>query len=170
MDPKPFVGISSCLLGENVRYDGRVKLDCFLKNEMSKTVAFLPVCPETESGMSVPREPMDLFEVNGCIRLLRLESYQDMTSQVAEWIEEKLLELSKLNLSGFVFKARSPSCAVCSAVIHRETGVDNDGQGLFSKAFIERYPLLPVEEEEHLQDPVQRSRFLEKIFKIHNGS
>lgn len=164
MRKKPLVGVSSCLLGEHVRYDGEIKLDPRVKYEIGREVTFLPVCPENESGMPVPREPMDLFEVDGCIRMITLESKSDKTEIITEWIEKKLDELSEAKLCGFVFKTGSPSCAVCSAEIHREFGMDTDGTGLFAKAFIERFPLLPVEEEGRLQDEVQRAGFLRKVF------
>ena len=167
MSSKPLVGISSCLLGENVRFDGELKLDTYLKNEMSRAVSFLGICPETGSGMTVPREPMDLFEIDGSIRMITLGSHKDMTGIVSRWIEEKLIELSELKLCGFVFKARSPSCAVDSAVIRRGSGLDENGQGLFAKAFIDRFPMLPVEEEGRLQNTDQRNDFLEKVLLIH---
>ncbi|MCK5131208.1 MAG: DUF523 domain-containing protein, partial [Candidatus Sabulitectum sp.] len=163
MRKKPLVGVCSCLLGEHVRYDGEIKLDPRVKYEIGREVTFLPVCPENESGMPVPREPMDLFEVDGCIRMITLESKSDKTDIITEWMEKKLDTLSLLNLCGFVFKARSPSCALCSANVHRESGTIMDGTGLFAEALMKRFPSLPVEEEGSLQDEVQRTRFLEKV-------
>lgn len=172
MKKKPLVGVSSCLLGEHVRYNGEIKLNPAVKYEMGKMVTFLPVCPETESGMSVPREPMDLFIVNGIIRMIALDSKTDKTEMVTKWIERKLEELSELKLCGFVFKARSPSCAICSAKVHRESEVTKDGTGLFTQAFKKRFPLLPVEEEENLQYEPQRNGFFEKVlfaYRFHSG-
>ncbi len=169
MQVKPLVGISSCLLGENVRYNGEVKLNPAVKYELGERVSFFPVCPETESGMPVPREPMDLFEVNGVVRMITLESQKDKTEVVSDWIESKLKELSVLKLCGFVFKARSPSCAINSAKIHIDSRIDPNGEGLFAKAFMERFPLLPVEEEGRLQNAVERDRFLKKVFLIHQS-
>lgn len=169
MQSKPLVGISSCLLGENVRYNGEIKLDSIVKIELGKTVSFLPVCPETESGMPVPREPMDLFQTEGGIRMITLESRIDMTGVMEEWIDRKLSELSELKICGFVFKARSPSCAMSSALLHVESGLERRGEGLFAKAFTKRFSFLPVEEGEKLHDPVQRARFLEKVFNIYNA-
>lgn len=169
MQGKPLVGISSCLLGENVRYNGEVKLNPAVKYELGERVSFFPVCPEAESGMQVPREPMDLFEVNSVVRIIALESQKDKTEIVSEWIESKLKELSVLNLCGFVFKARSPSCAINSAKIHIDSRIDPNGEGLFAKAFMEIFPLLPVAEEGRLQSEAERDRFLEKVFLIHQS-
>ncbi len=169
MQSKPLVGISSCLLGENVRYNGKIKLDPTVKFELGKTVSFIPVCPETESGMPVPREPMDLFQTGGSIRMITLESRIDMTGVMEEWIKKKLDELSEIKICGFVFKARSPSCAMNSALLHAEFSLERNGEGLFAKAFIERFPSLPVEEGEKLHDPVRRDSFLKKVFSIHKA-
>jgi len=169
MQSKPLVGISSCLLGENVRYNGEIKLNSTVKFELGKAVSFILVCPETESGMPVPREPMDLFQTDGSIRMITLESRRDMTGVMEEWIKKKLSELSELKMCGFVFKARSPSCAMNSALLHIESSLERNGEGLFAKAFIERFPYLPVDEGEKLHDPVRRASFLEKVYSIHKA-
>lgn len=166
MDTKPLVGISSCLLGENVRYDGGNKLDIRLRNEMVKTVDFLPLCAEAESGMTIPREPMDLFDESGTVRLITLETGLDMTGLITVWIESKLIELAGLNLCGFIFKARSPSCALFSARVYRKTGMHPHGRGLFAGAFTERFPLIPAVEDVELLDGTQRSDFIEKVFAM----
>lgn len=169
MQSKPLVGVSSCLLGENVRYNSKIKLNSIVKFELGKAVSFIPVCPETESGMPVPREPMDLFQTDCSIRMIALESRRDMTGIMEEWIEKKLCELSELEMCGFVFKARSPSCAMNSALLHVESRLERNGEGLFAKAFIERFPSLPVEEGEKLHDPARRASFLEKVYNIHRA-
>ncbi|MCK5842295.1 MAG: DUF523 domain-containing protein [Candidatus Sabulitectum sp.] len=156
-------------MGENVRYNGEIKLNSIVKFELGKAVSFILVCPETESGMPVPREPMDLFQTDGSIRMITLESRRDMTGAMEEWIEKKLSELSELEMCGFVFKARSPSCAMNSALLHVESRLERNGEGLFAKAFIQRFPSLPVEEGEKLLDPVRRASFLEKVYNIHKA-
>ena len=163
---KPIVGISSCLLGENVRYDAGNKLDKSLVKEMRRYFTLLSICPEKESGMTVPREPMDLFSVNGVNRMITLKSHRDVTSSVTEWIEGRLQELSKVNLCGFIFKSKSPSCALYSTRVHLGSELHTNGRGLFARAFVERFPHLPVEEERFLQSDLQRKDFLEKIFSI----
>ncbi len=166
---KPLVGISSCLLGENVRYNGEIKLNSVLKDELGEIVSFVSVCPEVESGMSVPREPMDLFVVNGNTRMVTLESGKDMTQLVATWAVEKLNRLSELNLCGFILKARSPSCAVNSAKVHSELQLRTDGAGLFASALREKFPNLPVVEEEGLKTAAQRERFIQRVFNLYNS-
>jgi uncharacterized protein YbbK (DUF523 family) len=166
---KPLVGVSSCLLGENVRYNGETKLNRTVRDELGKSVKFVCVCPEVESGMSVPREPMDLFVVNGVDRMITLESRTDVTELAANWASEKLNRLAELNLCGFILKSRSPSCAVNSAKVHNGKQLKSNGAGLFASALTERFPLLPVEEEEGLKTAVQRERFLQRVFRLHSS-
>ncbi|MCD4708280.1 MAG: DUF523 domain-containing protein [Candidatus Sabulitectum sp.] len=166
MDTKPLVGISSCLLGENVRYDGGNKLNTRLRDEMGRTVDFLPLCAEAESGMTIPREPMDLFYESGAVCLITLETGLDMTGSITGWIESKLIDLAVLSICGFIFKAKSPSCALFSARVYRKSGMYPHGRGLFAGAFTERFPLIPVVEDVELLDGTQRSDFLEKVFAM----
>jgi len=166
-EAKPVVGISSCLLGENVRYNGEINLNKTLRNELGKAVTFVSVCPEVESGMPVPREPMDLFVVNEDIRIVTLESHRDMTDLIVKWAAEKLNRLAEQNLCGFILKARSPSCAISSAKVHSEQQLKSNGAGLFASALKQRFPELPVEEEEGLNTAAQRERFLQRVFRLH---
>ena len=106
---KPLVGISTCLLGENVRYDGGHRLDRYLRDVLGRFVEYVPVCPEVESGMGVPREAVHLAESGGKIRLVTRKSGQDRTPQMMKWIRKRLKELAALPLCGFVFRAKSPS-------------------------------------------------------------
>ncbi len=167
MKSKPIIGISSCLLGENVRYDGESKLDKSLVEEMGSHFHLLSICPEKESGMAVPREPMDLFCVNGVSRMITLKSHTDVTSVVTRWIEDRLMKLSRVPICGFIFKAKSPSCALYSAKVHSGSELRTNGRGLFAQAFVERFPLLPVEEEGLLQSASPRKDFLDRVFKIY---
>lgn len=160
---KPLVGISSCLLGERVRYDGRSKLNISLIRKISQQVNLFPVCAEAESGMGVPREPMDLFIVNTDVRMITLETRTDVTLIVEKWMENRLNELAKLNLCGFIFKAKSPSCALGSAKIYRENILYRDGTGVFAAAFMERFPHIPVEEETFLKNTQQRLQFFQRV-------
>ncbi len=169
MKSKPIIGISSCLLGENVRYDGESKLDKCLVEEMGSHFKLLSICPEMESGMAVPREPMDLFCVNGVNRMITLESHTDVTVFVTRWIEDRLVELSRVPLCGFVFKAKSPSCALYSTKVHSGSEFRTDGRGLFAQAFVEKFPLLPVEEDGRLQNAYLKKDFLDRVFKVYRG-
>ena len=124
---KPLVGISSCLLGENVRYDGGHKLDHYLHDILGRYVEFVPVCPEVESGMGIPREAMRLVSVGGKIRLMTRKTQIDMTDTMKSWIDNRLKVLTGLPLSGFIFKARSPSSGLRNIKVYTEKGVRNDG-------------------------------------------
>jgi uncharacterized protein YbgA (DUF1722 family)/uncharacterized protein YbbK (DUF523 family) len=154
---------SACLLGEEVRYDGRHKLERFLAEELGPHVAWLRVCPESDSGMPVPRPPMRL---EGDPRAPRLvgQAGVDLTRGMRRFIRAKLEELSGAALCGFVCKQGSPSCGLVGVPIHRERGAPRSGAGLFTRAFTARFPLVPVEDEDRLRDPRVRASFLERVF------
>jgi uncharacterized protein YbgA (DUF1722 family)/uncharacterized protein YbbK (DUF523 family) len=164
---KPLVGISTCLLGENVRYDGGHKLDRYLRDVLGRFVDYVPVCPEVECGLGVPREAIHLEEAGGSIRLVGRKSGTDRTPQMNRWIRKRLGELAGLPLCGFVFRAKSPSSGLYRIAVHRETGVTRDGTGLFAGAFTKAFPLLPVEEDGRLNDAGIRENFVERIFVMH---
>ncbi len=163
MREKIKLGISSCLLGNNVRYDGGNRLDLCLKDALGPLVEWLPVCPETESGLPVPREAMQLVGSRESPRLVTIESGVDHTQQLTRWLVEKLAGPAMRDLSGFVFKARSPSCGVRDAVVTFPAGITARGAGLFAGAVLRRFPDLPVEDEERLHDSAVREAFIRKI-------
>lgn len=159
------IGISSCLLGEPVRYDGGHKLDHYLKNTLGQFVEWISVCPEVESGLSVPREAMRLIKFGNEVRIVTINTKKDYTEQILKWSEEKLKSLEKLNISGFIFKSRSPSSGLMSAKIYSENGkLLGKGQGIFAKAFVNYFPEIPVEEDGRLQNPLLRENFIERVF------
>ncbi|HBM17234.1 MAG TPA: hypothetical protein DD381_12970 [Lentisphaeria bacterium] len=165
MKTKPLIGISSCLLGENVRYDGGHKLDHHLKNILGEYVVFLGICPELECGMSIPREPMRLEFSNNKVRLITLSTRRDLTHQINSWIEEKLKELYSKHFCGFIFKSKSPSCALRKFPVFGADGsVEKTSSGLFAKALMKKYPSLPVEDESKLLEDSAKERFLKKVF------
>lgn len=165
MFEKPVLGISKCLLGESVRYDGGHKLDKYLRDQLGAYVTYVPVCPEADCGMGVPREALRLVMVDEKIRLLTRDSAQDKTEQMQKWIEGALGNLAGKNLCGFIFKARSPSSGLFGVKIYKHDGNQaGKGSGMFAKAFTERFPLLPVEEEGRLNDARLRENFIERIF------
>jgi len=164
MNKKPIVGISTCLLGENVRYDGGNKLNLYLRDTLGKYVDYVPVCPEVECGMTVPREAVHLVEINGNIRLMTVKTNIDMTGKMNSWIKKRLKDLSKKQLCGFIFKSKSPSCGLSHVEVYRKSGVAKNSVGLFAKCFIERFPLLPVEKAESLNNDKRRENFIERIF------
>ncbi len=165
MAEKIRLGISSCLLGEHVRYDGSHKLDHYLVDTLGKYVQWVPVCPEVESGLPVPREAMRLVGDPDSPRLLTGRSKIDHTDQMLRWAEKKLKELEKEKLCGFIFKSRSPSSGIRNVKVYTSSGMPGrTGKGIFGGAFIKGFPLLPVEDDGRLHNPALRENFIEKVF------
>ena len=159
------LGISACLLGQNVRYDGNHTRDPYICDTLGRWVSFLPVCPEVECGLPVPREPMRLEGDVADPRLMTITTRKDITFLMKSWAEKRLDELAREPLSGFIFKSRSPSSGMMRVKVYNEKGVpEPKGAGIFARAFMERFPLVPVEDEGRLNDPVLRERFIEKVF------
>lgn len=160
------LGISSCLLGDKVRYDGGHKLDHYLKDTLEKYVNWVKVCPEVEMGLPVPREAMRLIgDDYDNPKLITIKTKIDYTNKMLSWAKQRLDILEKEGLCGFVFKSRSPSSGMKSVKVYQSSGIPvNKGVGIFAKAFIERFPLIPVEDDGRLHDPVLRENFIERIF------
>jgi uncharacterized protein YbgA (DUF1722 family)/uncharacterized protein YbbK (DUF523 family) len=159
------LGISSCLLGHPVRYDSGHKLDHFLTDTLGRHVDWVPVCPEVECGLPVPREAMHLVGNPENPRLITIRTRVDHTARMKTWAKKKITALEKQELCGFVFKSRSPSSGLRGVKIYTEEGMPNTtGSGLFASAFIQKFPLLPVEDEGRLHDPGIRENFIERIF------
>jgi uncharacterized protein YbgA (DUF1722 family)/uncharacterized protein YbbK (DUF523 family) len=162
---KPRVGISSCLLGEMVRYSGGHSRDRFLTDTFGRFVDWVPVCPEVECGLPVPREAMRLVGDPEAPRLVTINSRIDHTACMNRWAKRRVRELESEDLVGFVFKSRSPSSGMERVKIYDEGGRPRGtGAGLFARAFMERFPLLPVEDEGRLHDPGLRENFIERVF------
>lgn len=165
MEEKPVMGISACLFGQNVRYDGNHTRDPYLCDTLSRWFRYLPVCPEVECGLTVPREPMRLEGDPKAPRLMTINTRKDITPVMQSWAQKRLDELAGENLCGFIFKSRSPSSGMERVKVYNEKGVpEPKGSGLFAKAFMERFPMVPVEDEGRLNDPVLREKFIEKVF------
>jgi uncharacterized protein YbgA (DUF1722 family)/uncharacterized protein YbbK (DUF523 family) len=163
--PRPHLGVSSCLLGRKVRFDGGHKRDAFVVDSHGAFVEWVPVCPELESGLGVPRESMRLVREAGGIRLLTVNTRRDVTDIVAGWNARKLRDLAAHELCGFVLKKDSPTCGMERVRVYGGGGIPlKSGQGLFAAALMERFPNLPVEEEGRLSDPKLRENFIERIF------
>ena len=161
------IGISSCLLGNNVRYDGRNKLDRLLRETLGAFVEYVPVCPEAEFGLGIPREPMRLEGNIDDPRLVVIKTEKDISQKMKQWSQRRVNELEKEGLFGFIFKSRSPSCGIERVTVFKERGVPiPGGTGLFAREFMNRFPLVPVEDEEKLQDPGLRENFIERIFVL----
>jgi uncharacterized protein YbgA (DUF1722 family)/uncharacterized protein YbbK (DUF523 family) len=161
------LGISTCLLGENVRYDGGHKLDRFLTDTLGQYVEYVPVCPEVECGLPVPRKSMHLEGDHESPRLVTLRTRQDMTERMVSWAKSRVVELEKEGLCGFIFKSDSPSSGMERVRVYKEKGMPvKKGVGMFARIFMEHYPLLPVEDEGRLHDPKLRENFVERIFTL----
>ncbi len=159
------LGISRCLLGDPVRYDGGHKRDHFLTDIWGHSFQWVPVCPEVEAGLGTPREPMKLVGNSRDPRLITVETGQDKTTMLERFSAQRVEELNDLDLSGFVFKARSPSCGIEAVPLYdRKEKVNRKGAGLFANRFMARFPLVPIEEEDRLLDEEQRAHFLERVY------
>lgn len=159
------LGISSCLLGEKVRYDGGHKLDHFLKDTLGRYVEWVAVCPEVEYGLPIPREAMHLVRSETRPRLVTSRTGIDHTDGMRRWAEKRLDELEKEDLCGFIFKSGSPSSGMRGVKVYNPSGIPaRTGVGIFAGAFIERLPLMPVEDDGRLQNPSLRENFIERIF------
>ena len=160
----PRIGISQCLLGENVRYDGGHKRDSVLIETLGQHVEWVPVCPEVEVGLGTPREPMHLVGDRKAPRLVTITTGIDHTDAMNRFAQKRVRELEVLNLSGFVFKSASPSCGTKGVVLFNAQGMEtHDGVGLFARAFMAHFSDMPVEEESGLHDPQAVMIFLERV-------
>ncbi|HJR61157.1 MAG TPA: DUF523 and DUF1722 domain-containing protein [Vicinamibacterales bacterium] len=164
-DERIRIGISACLLGQEVRFDGGHKQDDFLTKILGPHVEYVPVCPEVEIGLGTPRETLRLVRRGGALRMVTTRTAIDHTDGMNRWAAKRLSALERENLSGYVLKKDSPSCGMERVKTYGETGMPvRDGRGLFASVLLDRLPLLPVEEEGRLTDPVLRENFIERVF------
>jgi uncharacterized protein YbgA (DUF1722 family)/uncharacterized protein YbbK (DUF523 family) len=162
---QPRLGISACLLGQKVRYDGGHKRDYFLTEILGRVVDWIPVCPELEVGMDVPREPVRLVGNAREPSMIGVRSGKDWTAEMRRFGARRAGELRRLNLSGYVLKKDSPSCGMERVRIYSPRGgATREGRGLFATVLMSELPLMPVEEEGRLNDPVLRENFIERVF------
>lgn len=165
MEEKIRIGISACLLGQRVRYDAGHKLDRFLTDTLGQYIEWVPVCPEVEMGLSVPREAMRLVAHPEGPRLVTSRTGIDHTERMLKWTDKKLRQLERMDLCGFIFKSKSPSSGMMGVKIYTPSGMPSrKGSGMFAGAFMRRFPLIPVEDEERLHDPALRENFIERLF------
>lgn len=158
------IGVSSCLLGEPVRYDGGHKQDRYITDVLGQYFRFLPVCPEVGCGLSIPRESMRLEGDSAHPRLITGRSRVDLTDQMLAFCTAKMTELEEADLCGFIFKKDSPSSGLFRVKVYNQGSAVKNGRGLFAAAVARRFPLLPMEEEGRLNDPPLRENFIERIF------
>ncbi|NWF54064.1 MAG: DUF523 and DUF1722 domain-containing protein [Syntrophaceae bacterium] len=167
METKIRLGISTCLLGEKVRFDGGHKLDHFLTDTLGQYVEYVPVCPEVECGFGIPRESFRLVGDPENPRLVTTRTNVDHTDRMLAWAKKRVQELEKENLCGYIFKSGSPSSGMERVKVYDRNGVPAKvGVGIFARAFMDHFPLLPVEEEGRLHDPKLRENFIERIFTL----
>jgi uncharacterized protein YbgA (DUF1722 family)/uncharacterized protein YbbK (DUF523 family) len=160
-------GISSCLLGNKVRYDGGHRLDPFIAETLGRYVDFVPVCPEVECGLGVPREAMHLEGDPRNPRLVTIHTKIDLTDKMVQWARQRSIALEKEDLCGFIFKSGSPSSGMERVKVYGGNGSPAKvGVGLFAQEFMNHFPLIPAEDEGRLHDPGLRENFIERIFAL----
>lgn len=161
---RPAIGISSCLLGDNVRYDGGHKRNPFVTEQLAEHFDFRPVCPEVGIGLGVPRPAIHLRRDENRVRVVdSKDPERDHTAAMEDYARHQAGDLG--DISGYIFKAKSPTCGVWRVPVHEEQGPPaRDGRGVYADAFMRARPLVPVEEEGRLNDPVLRENFVERVF------
>lgn len=160
---KPLIGVSQCLLGDAVRYDGKSKANAFVLEKLSNLFELVPVCPEVEAGLSIPRPPVQL---TGSIENPRLTGRDDPSIDITQLMQQYCLtKPTELNqLSGFIFKSRSPSCGLNSTPVYIDGhSVTETSRGIFAKHLCKTYPNLPVIEETELETKDQLESFLQAV-------
>jgi uncharacterized protein YbgA (DUF1722 family)/uncharacterized protein YbbK (DUF523 family) len=159
------VGISACLLGQEIRFDGGHKWERYITDTLGKFFEWVPVCPEVEMGLGTPREMLRLVGEPEAPRLVFFKTGGDITDGMQAWAKARLDALAKLDLSGYILKSDSPSCGMERVRLYRAAGIPSkDGVGIFARALMHRFPLLPVEEEGRLHDLPSRENFVERVF------
>jgi uncharacterized protein YbgA (DUF1722 family)/uncharacterized protein YbbK (DUF523 family) len=167
MDCPIKIGVSSCLLGNPVRYNGGHARDRFITDTLSHYVEFIPVCPEVECGLGTPRLTMHLRGDIEHPRLVTTQTGEDHTDRMKAWAEKRLAELADEDLCGFIFKRNSPSSGMERVKVFNDKGQPvKKGRGIFAGMFMDRFPRIPVEEDGRLNDPKLRENFIEQIFAM----
>lgn len=158
------IGISSCLLGDEVRFDGGHKRDHFLTQTLAPFVAWVRVCPEVEVGMGVPRESLRLVRVGADTRMITTRTGIDHTDAMRKYAERRTRQLAGMDLRGYVLKKDSPSCGMERVKVYEGSAATRTGVGTYADVLKARFPALPIEEEGRLHDPVLRENFIERVF------
>jgi uncharacterized protein YbgA (DUF1722 family)/uncharacterized protein YbbK (DUF523 family) len=159
------VGVSACLLGQEVRFDGGHKRDTFLTTGLGPFVEWVPVCPEVDIGLGIPRDALRLVGDEDAPRLVVQRSGEDLTERMQRYAVDKVRELEALRLDGYVLKRASPSCGLFRVRVYHPNGIPQaGGRGIFAQELARRLPMLPIEEEGRLTDPSLRENFIERVF------
>lgn len=164
---KIIVGISSCLLGNQVRHDGGHKNNDYCTDTLSTVFEFMPICPELEAGMGVPRPAIQLIQTDTGIRAIAPKTGQDFTDGLRSVLDSHQNDISQM--SGYIFIHKSPSCGVFRSRIYNSDSeiVKQNGRGVYAHDLISRFPLLPVEEADRLNDARLRENFLLRVYAYH---
>jgi uncharacterized protein YbbK (DUF523 family) len=158
------IGISACLLGEKVRYDGGHKMDLLLKDSLEKYVEFVPVCPEVECGLGVPRKRMHLEGNPESPRLIVTDTGQDLTDLLLNWAEKRVIQMRKEDIRGFIFKSNSPSCGIRKVKFYSKENICvKAGVGIFAEMFVKHFQNVPIEDEVSLRNPGLCKNFIERV-------
>lgn len=162
------IGISSCLLGEKVRWDGGHKRDSTLKKTLGRIFEWVPICPEVEIGMGIPREAVQLMGNARSPRMVGTESGNDWTGRMNRYSQSRTKQLAKLKVCGYIFKTKSPSCGIARIpVTSKEHRTVTQGRGLFAGAVMNHRAWIPVEDEGRLQDARIRENFITRVYACH---
>ena len=162
------IGISSCLLGEPVRYDGGHRRNDDILNALGRRFTLVPVCPEVEVGMGVPRETLRLIGDPEAPRMVTTQTGVDHTDRMLTFARERVRQLEAMDLSGYIFKSRSPSCGMEGVEVYSGGG-SQSGRGLFARVLMEHFPDMPVAEERHLSDPALCEAFIKQVLRFHKS-
>ena len=166
-DEKIRLGVSTCLLGENVRWNGGHARSRFITDTLSQFVEFVPVCPEVEAGFPIPRETLRLVGDIQQPKLVTTKTRVDHTHTMVAWAKKRVKALEKEKLCGFIFKKDSPSSGLLNVKVYNDKGMPvKKGVGIFARIFTENFPRIPVEEEGRLNDHKLRENFIEQIFAL----
>lgn len=161
------IGVSRCLLGEPVRYDGQHKHNHFITDTLGPYVEYVGVCPEVECGLGVPRETLRLVGDPANPRLMTTRTGIDHTERMQRWAAQRVVELESEELVGYIFKSRSPSSGMEKVKVYNDRGgMAGRAPGMFGKAFMAHFPTLPCEDEGRLNDPDLRENFVERVFTL----
>jgi len=168
MNNKIKIGVSSCLIGEKVRWNGDHKQNHFVRDILENYFQYVSVCPEMEVGMGVPRETVALYGDLNKSRMISKKSQTDWTKPMESYIKDRVSSLTHDNLCGYIFKSKSPSCGLGRIPVYAEFGSNKvrHGAGMFAKAFTNKFPLIPTEDEGRLNDPMIRENFIVKVFSF----
>jgi len=161
----PRVGVSACLLGEEVRYDGGHKRSATLVDLIGPRVELVPVCPEVEVGMGTPREPLQLVRDGRGVRMVTVRTGIDYTDRVNEWARARVGELEQAGIHGYVLKSGSPSCGLEAPVLSERS--ESKGPGLFAAILVTSMRDLPVIDEKGLEDASSRAEFMQRVIARH---